>query len=366
MTVRFIARGLGLALAGLVAVTSWAQTTAKAEPLRTAPTRPAALWPFVRLHDTDYVSLRDVAARFGLKPAWAKPEVALALEDARGLRFTFEANQRDYYFDGLRVFLGEPVLLHRDSLWVSKLDLIKIVAPLFRPADHLALLPATPPRIIVLDAGHGGIDQGTENKKTGLNEKTATLDVALRLRKILELQGWTVLMVRTDDRELSRDKKTDLQMRDEFANKNHADLFLSIHFNSAPDAITGIETYSMTPQSMLSTADDTGDTMTKVAFPANRLDYANLLFGAQIHRAMRSALKTPDRGFKRGRLAVLRLLDCPGALVECAYLSNDAEARRVATPEFRQQIAEALAQGVTDYAATLAALRTPAETVKSG
>jgi len=106
--------------------------------------------------------------------------------------------------------------------------------------------------------------------------------------------------------------------------------------------------------------------MTKVAFPANRLDYANLLFGAQIHRAMRSALKTPDRGFKRGRLAVLRLLDCPGALVECAYLSNDAEARRVATPEFRQQIAEALAQGVTDYAATLAALRTPAETVKSG
>jgi N-acetylmuramoyl-L-alanine amidase len=54
------------------------------------------------------------------------------------------------------------------------------------------------------------------------------------------------------------------------------------------------------------------------------------------------------------------MLDCPGVLVECGYLSNDAEARRIATPEYRQQIAEALADGVTDYAATLAALRAAA------
>jgi len=354
MTVRLIARSLGLA--GLLLL---------ARPAGAAPP-PAVLWPFTRLHQTDYVSLRDVAARFGLKPGWAKPEVALALEDAHGVRFTFEADQRDFYFDGLRVFLGEPVLLHRDSLWISKLDVIKIVAPLFRPADHVAQLPPAPPRTIVLDPGHGGIDQGTENRQVGINEKTAVLDVALRLRKILELQGWTVLLVRTDDRELSRDKKTDLQMRDEFANTNHADLFLSIHFNSAPEAITGIETYTMTPQTMLSTADDTADAMTRVAFPSNRLDYANLLFGAHLHRALRTVLKTPDRGFKRGRLAVLRLLDCPGALVECAYLSNDAEARRVATPEFRQQIAEALAQGVTDYAATLTALQAASDPAKSG
>jgi N-acetylmuramoyl-L-alanine amidase len=50
------------------------------------------------------------------------------------------------------------------------------------------------------------------------------------------------------------------------------------------------------------------------------------------------------------------MLDCPGALVECAYISNHAEARRVATPEFRQQIAEALAEGISSYTATLAAL----------
>ena len=169
-----------------------------------------------------------------------------------------------------------------------------------------------------------------------------------------------MLLVRTEDKELSKDKKTDLQLRDDFANRSNADLFLSIHFNSAPAAITGVETYAMAPQFMLSTGDETGDDMTRVAYPGNRLDYANLLFGEQLHRGLLAGLKTPDRGFKRARKAVLRMLDCPGALVECAYLSNDVEARRVAAPEFRQQIAESLADGIRNYAAALAALRPPA------
>ena len=388
---RLIARGLCLALAGLTACSAPAQSPATAAkpapvpppaapartdspapaktgpaPISAAPARPAQLWSFVRLRNTDYVSVREVTGHFGLKAAWAKPDLALSLSDARGVRFTFETNQRDFYFDGLRVFLGAPALLHQGSLWISKLDVIKIVVPLFRPADHLSQLPAHAPRIIVLDAGHGGIDPGTENKRLGFNEKSFTLDVALRARKILAGQGWRVLMVRTEDRELSKDKKTDLLLRDEFANKNKADLFVSIHFNSAPEAITGVETYTMAPQSMLSTGDETGDEMTKVAYPGNRLDYANLLFGERLHRAMLDTLKTPDRGYKRGRRAVLRMLDCPGALVECAYLSNDAEARRVATPEFRQQIAEGIARGVQGYADALAALRPapPPETTR--
>ena len=389
MMARLPARCLSLALAGLTACSAPAQqpapapkpapvqaaaTPAKADaapaartdnppakadtaPVHAMPVRPAPLWPFIRLRNTDYVSLRDVAAQFGLKAAWAKPETSLTLSDAHGVRFTFDGSQRDFRFDGLRVFLGAPAVLHKDSLWISKLDVIKVVAPLFRPADHAGQLPAIAPKVIVLDPGHGGIDPGTENRRMGVNEKTFTLDVALRAKKILEMLGWRVLLIREKDTELSKDKKADLLLRDEFANKNKADLFLSIHFNSAPEAITGVETYSMAPQFMLSTGDETGDEMTKVAYPGNRLDFANLLFGEQLHRAMIDTLKTPDRGYKRGRRAVLRMLDCPGALVECAYLSNDAEARRVATPEFREQIAEGIARGVQDYAGVLATLR---------
>jgi N-acetylmuramoyl-L-alanine amidase len=326
--------------------------------VRAAPTRPASvLWPTTKLQGVDYVSVRDVAKLSDLKVAWSKPGAAMTVSDAHGVRFAFEANQKDFYFDRLRVFLGSPALFHKDSVWISLLDVIKIVAPLVRPADHVALLPAAEPKLIVIDPGHGGIDPGTQNEKLKVNEKTFTLDVAQRLQKLLEARGWRVLLVREKDAELSRDKKADLLMRDEFANRHKADLYLSIHFNNAGPAVTGVEVYSLAPQFMLSAGAEQGDDMTKIAYPGNKLDYANLLFGEALHRAMIANLKTPDRGYKHARQAVLRMLDCPGALVECAYLSNEAEARRVATPEFRQLIAESLATGVQDYAATLAALR---------
>ena len=365
---RLPARCLLFACATLTGCTAPAQPTpapvapppaAKTEsaPIRAAPTRPIQLWPFTRLHNTDYVSVRDLAEHFGLKPAWTKPNQAMTLNEPRGVRFTFENSQRDFHFDGLRIFLGEPVLIHKDSLWVSKLDVIKIVAPLFRPADHVAFLPDTPPKLIVLDPGHGGTDPGTENKKLGVNEKTFTLDVAFRVKKILERAGYRVLVTRDKDVRFSNSPTIDLPLRADFANKFGADLFISIHFNNAPEAIAGVETYAIPSQFMLSTAETKPDNLTATALPGNQQDYANLLLGYEIHRAMLAGLKTPDRGYKRARWAVLRPLNCPGVLVECAYLSNDAEARRVATPEFRQQIAEALAVGIQGYAAALAALR---------
>jgi N-acetylmuramoyl-L-alanine amidase len=89
------------------------------------------------------------------------------------------------------------------------------------------------------------------------------------------------------------------------------------------------------------------------AYPGNRQDFGNALLGYQLQHALLASLKTADRGLKRRRLAVLRFPECPAALVEAAFLSNDAEARRVGTPEFRQKIAEAFAAGIDAYAAAL-------------
>ena len=63
--------------------------------MRAAPTRPAQLWPFTKLRGMDYVAVRDIAKRYGLKAAWAKPGVVLLLSDARGVRFNFERDQRE-------------------------------------------------------------------------------------------------------------------------------------------------------------------------------------------------------------------------------------------------------------------------------
>ena len=74
--------------------------------------------------------------------------------------------------------------------------MIKTIDPLFRPEDHLALLPPAPPKLIVIDAGHGGADPGKQNAKLRLNEKDLTLDVVLRLKKSLEQRGYVVQLTR--------------------------------------------------------------------------------------------------------------------------------------------------------------------------
>lgn len=372
---RLPARGVLVVFALLATIVVHAQESSAAArpnvpaspaPVRAAPTRPAKLWSFVRLRGTDYVSLREVAERFGLKLSWTKSAFTQTLSDARGVRFNFENNQHDFFFDGIRIFLADPVLLEKDVLWVGKIDLIKIIAPLIRPSDYAAHLPDTALKTIVIDPGHGGTDPGKQNSRFKLDEKDLTLDVSLRLKKLLEILGYRVVLTRTTDKRFSNNPIVDLPLRAELANKEAADLFVSIHFNAVDrdlDRVSGTETYVLTPQFQISTQPEQDKSMVKEFYPGNQQDMANVLLGYSLHRQLIMDLKGSDRGYKHRRLAVLRTLKCPGVLVEAAYLSNDNEARRLATPEFRQKIAGALADGIQDYAATLATLR-PATAVR--
>jgi N-acetylmuramoyl-L-alanine amidase len=329
-------------------------------PLRVAPTRPGAVlgvteWPTARLYGDEYIDLALIAKKLAFKFTLAGKKATLS--DPSGARCVFEDVERDFHLDGVRIHMSKPVVASADSLWITKLDAEKTVLPLFRPADFASQLPVGPPRLIVLDPGHGGTDPGTENKKAGITEKAAALDVALRVKKLLEARGYRVKMTRETDTRFSSNPRVDLPMRAAFANKALADLFVSIHFNNAPESIKGVETYTLTPQHMLSTAATTPDDDTPRALPGNRYDHANLLLGFAVHRAMIKGVETPDRGYKRARWAVLRTLTSPGVLVECAYLSNDEEARRVAKPEFRQQIAESIVAGVVAYGDQIEKLR---------
>ena len=327
-----------------------AETPPVAAPVeRPAPAEIA--WPVKRLRNADFVNLRDVVSILGLEGGWTEPAKTYELRDGTGRRFAFESGQDEFRFDGLRVFLGERIIASGGALWVSKLDVIKSVLPLLKPHPRALGTRPAKPRTIVLDAGHGGVDPGTENKRFNLKEKTVTLDVALRTKQLLERRGWLVVLTRTEDRELSPDKRTDLRMRDDWATQHRADLFLSIHFNHAEPHVAGVETYTMAPQFMRSSGEGKADDMTGIAYPGNRSDPGNLLLGERLHRSMLRTLKAPDRGLKRGRQAVLRMLECPGVLVECAYLSNDDSARRLAGLEYREQIAQAIAAGVESFAA---------------
>ncbi len=353
-------RGAPVAPAAAAPAATPATGTPSARP-DPAPTR---LWPFKRIFNADYVDVRDIARRYGLRAVWATSGRAMNLVDARGrVRLRFVDRDRDFLFDGVRIFMGDTTVFSRDSLCVGRIDVIKTIAPLLRPADYAGQLPA-PPRLIVLDPGHGGNDPGNQNASLHLDEKAMTLDVARRLGRLLEARGYRVLFTRSDDR------RVELEQRPEIAGRARADLFLSIHFNALPSAsaarVSGTETYVLTPQFQPSTQPEKDKTMIPVAFPGNRDDTVNALLGYHLHRRLLAELKSSDRGFKRARWVVLRFAECPAALIEAAFLSNNVEARRVGTADFREQIAAAIADGVDDYAAALTALRTPAGPAPAG
>ena len=167
-------------------------------------------------------------------------------------------------------------------------------------------------------------DNGFENEKLGLKERILTLDVAQRLKKLLESAGYKVVLTRNDDNARSApEKKIDFPLRDEVANRLKADLFVSIHFNSLfPDTKTsGTEIYTFAPRTQHA-ADWWGglrgedpDLMTDEA-PVNRYDFWSVVLAQELHRSVLTALKTGDRGAKIKHLGVLRNLNCPGVLVE--------------------------------------------------
>lgn len=169
-------------------------------------------------------------------------------------------------------------------------------------------------RTIVLDAGHGGFDRGGVPRQR-VGEKALTLDVAQRLRKVLEASGYRVVMTRNSDVFIP------LGQRVAIGNSYRNATFVSIHFNSAPRAAAnGIETYYY------------------------RSDSASL--AASIHRHVVAISPSENRGIRRRGYYVLRRSAIPGVLVECGFLTNPTEASYALNANYRQRLAEQIAKGI--------------------
>lgn len=323
--------------------------TAAEPPKRAKPSRPSTAAappaPRARAAQTNTVSLTEVATRLGLKVKSGRDDKEVLLTDGQR-RLELEAESRECMVNGVRVYLGDPVSSRRGKLQVSATDFETCLVPLLRPA--LISRRAPRPQLVAIDAGHGGNDQGTENARLGLKEKVFTLDVARRLKQLLEARGYRTVLTR------DADERVENPQRALIARRAGADLFVSIHFNSLfPDTkTTGAEVFTFTRAGQRSDSsrgfgqpDDTEDE----AAPVNRHDPWSSVLAHALHRRTLAALKLPDRGQKTKHLGMLRGLDCPAALVESGFLSNEEEARKISTPVYRQKIAEALADAIDDY-----------------
>jgi N-acetylmuramoyl-L-alanine amidase len=245
--------------------------------------------------------------------------------------------------DGTLIWLAfAPVWLDGDCL-VHELDLQKNLFPLAtgRPT------PNRERRIIVIDPGHGGSNHGTRSPVLPLIEKDLTLDWARRLGPLLQQQGWQVILTRTNDVDLS------LAERVHVSERWGAHLFVSLHFNSAYPLTehAGIETFCLTPTGMPSTLTRNYEDDLAHSLPNNQHDHDNLHFAFRFHHALVQDSKAPDRGVRRARfMGVLRNQKCPAVLIEAGYLSNPDEAQLIATPEYRQRLAESVARALANLA----------------
>lgn len=214
---------------------------------------------------------------------------------------------------------------------------------------------------IVIDAGHGGHDSGTIGPG-GLEEKNITLDVALRLGRLLKSRmGADVIYTRRTDTFIP------LQTRTAIANAAHADLFISIHANSSSDdAVRGVESYYLNfttaPDALEVAARENADSDESIANLSDLVKEITLKdkieesreFAADVQRALYSGLAPgnpgfKNRGVKKAPFVVLIGANMPSILAEISFLTNPKDARELRQPAYRERIAESLYRGVASY-----------------
>jgi N-acetylmuramoyl-L-alanine amidase len=220
---------------------------------------------------------------------------------------------------------------------------------------------------IVIDPGHGGHDPGTKSR--GMSEAELVLDVARRLEALLLKEpGVEVVLTRRTDVFVPLEERTAI------ANREGADLFLSIHANSGRNSKAGgVETYflnfSSNPDAEAVAAREnsaSGRTMhslpdiVKAITLNNKLDesrdFATLVQRSMIENLAKANGGVRDRGVKQAPFVVLIGAGMPSVLAEIAFMTHSQEGKLLKTPAYRQRIAEALFQGVRRYQRSLKAV----------
>ena len=216
----------------------------------------------------------------------------------------------------------------------------------------------------MIDAGHGGHDPGA--KANGISEAELTLDVAMRLKRLLEKQpGVEVVMTRETDVFIPLEERTAI------ANREGADLFLSIHANASRNQqARGVETYFLNfatnPEAeAVAARENSGSGRTMHSLPSivraialnNKIDESRD-FAATVQKSMISRLETKNKqvrnlGVKQAPFVVLIGAGMPSVLAEISFVTHKQEGALLKTPAYRQTIAEALQDAILKYQRSL-------------
>lgn len=298
-------------------------------------------WTVLRPNNRPYVTFANVA-QFYQFPEYTRVSRTVSLRsDRRTIRA--QAGTSELSINGVRFFTHFPLLNQNNEDLISVMDVSKIIEPVLRPSR---IQKPEKVETVVLDPGHGGIDQGAPSSWG--SEKFFTLEVALAARKELIRAGYRVEMTRATDTAVS------LEDRVNFANRFSRAVFVSIHFNSSAGG-AGVETYALAPEGVTSnmSSEHHVSAADVARHVGNAQDERNIALTASIHATVLSRLGAFDRGVRHARFHVLRDVKIPAVLVEGGYISDPGEGSRIATSSYRQRLGAAIAQGIQNYNAAV-------------
>src|SRR6266542_523412 len=297
-------------------------------------------WQIIKINGHDYLSVDNVSRFYGL-PAEVASTGRIPVETVKN-PLEFVRDSREAIINGARRWLCFPLIEQDGKFLVSRTDVAKTIEPLVRPQR---VINAGKVQTVVLDPGHGGYDKGAVCRYGC--EKDFALDVARKLRPLLQAKGFRVIMTREGDYFVP------LEVRAKIANAARNSIFVSVHFNATNDDpnATGFEIFSFTPRGAPSTSDDSVTSSSLSMQAGSQVDAQSMALSACIYHSLLGHIPEFDRGIKRARFAVLRLTKVPAVLIEGGFLTERGESKLIAKKDWRAKLAHAIGVGIENYRA---------------
>jgi len=310
------------------------------------------------------IPLADVCSRYHVTWQWDGVTQVVMLE-YKGNKSKALVGSSTVLIGQKQVVLSAPLRRENSTIYVPEDFETKVLAPFGVPISGLSVVESSSRvHVIVIDAGHGGKDRGTM-APNGMDEKEIVLDVAKRLKMLLEDSGIKVILTRDTDDFIPLPERTII------ASRSGADLFVSVHVNSNQDhSVSGFLVYyldNVTKRGINEEQKRENEHIFLQSLKANDspvlqgivADLMDNVKAAQSQKLAKlivreareeSGVKVRGDGIRLCRFFVVRNTLVPAVLVETGFLSNHTEHNKLMTSLYRQKMAEIIARGVMDYA----------------
>lgn len=290
-------------------------------------------WQVTAVEGVDYYNLSLLRAFYKLSAPATAPKDGSCVISNPFFKLTLKEGSREAIIGKYKCTLTHPVRKATDgNLLVSRTDVVKLIDPVLRPTY---IAERREVQTVVIDPGHGGPDEGNRNAR--FYEAQYTLALAQELAAELHKRGFTTVLTRRNDIQT-----TDAERIATARAARHA-IFISLHANGGHPALHGIETYCAAPL-----------TPGNKALESNRHDEANAALAFTLHSHLVASTAATDRACRRTGYSLLNTLNCPGAIIQVGFATNEEEAARLKDAAYRNNIIQGLANGIVAYKKAIA------------